>query len=522
MNTLIIISLILITIISCLIWLKKIEILEEINHLIFIILVLVLALNGFENQASGLRIITFLISILSLNWLFSRVFKKKFAIVFGILSLMSLMIFEHVELNFLAYPIMFDLKNSLLIPIFTIFIFGVQFLVNKFISKKDNQLTIASEFILLGLLILFSVIFSGNFGLFILGTSYAVLSNYFKTKNHYYLPIFGLAFIVYFFKLNEIASNTILQVSSLTGLFIGIGLFYLINIKNEGLSIFKKIIYLILAIFITLGSVYIEKIKEHTGGMNALLGIFLTFIVLFSTLRKENKSIWVGFMSFLIVLTFFANVSFPSAKNTKIDDFEMFEEIEEASNEPNQIVSDSLQKSNGVNIISDTLKALNPLLGKWEISENSKIKFELGPTDARTQGEFQLIKGSIYFDENPSKNELNVALPLANFTTFNDYRDQTLMEKDFLNRAVQEILLFNSSKWKQNGKNFQVVGDFKMKNILQKMPIIIKVNGFKNKNKTLLISGKSTLDRTKFDMSSDPKIGDIVDFNFQLILKRVD
>ena len=40
------------------------------------------------------------------------------------------------------------------------------------------------------------------------------------------------------------------------------------------------------------------------------------------------------------------------------------------------------------------------------------------------------------------------------------------------------------------------------------------------KGEYILIVGKSSLDRTKYKMQSDPKIGDIVDFNFELELRK--
>jgi len=357
---------------------------------------------------------------------------------------------------------------------------------------------------------------------------YYITELYFTKRNDatptYALLLFLLAFVTFFIKSNEIEVESIIHGSFILGLFVGISSSYLVNSLHENMRKLSLGFLLLLPVGLIFGVIFSETIKEHTGGYTAFVGILFGLSALIYRFKKENFLLFLFLSSFTLFVGFLAK---PSLLQTlhKVDQKELnskFETEEEIELPASTKVSDTIASKTATNT-KDTLKVVNPLLGTWKINSGaSKLTFELGPPDARTQGEFGEINGSFDLTDNLKTNKVKVELPLSKLKTINEYRDESLFKAEFLDIEKQAVLTFESSSWKQKGKKYLVSGNFKMKGVSQVLAIELKIvgQGKDKKGEYLLMSGSSNLDRTKFDMSSDPKIGDLVDFKFQIELRK--
>lgn len=169
-----------------------------------------------------------------------------------------------------------------------------------------------------------------------------------------------------------------------------------------------------------------------------------------------------------------------------------------------------------------TGKAFDEAIGKWKINEeNSKIFFELGPEKGRTKGEFQVVKGKIEIKEVVENSTIKVTLPVKSLTTFIGPRDEHLMEKDYFHEEKYPDITFKSKRVVQKDDGLVVTGDFTMMGVSKELDVNLKLigKGKKDGKPVLVLWGKSTLNRTDFGMASSSKIGDIVEFTYEVQLE---
>jgi polyisoprenoid-binding protein YceI len=537
MEQLFIFSFLTISALSLISYIKNKFELSGIIHHLFVTLILASILNGFQKEDIGTKLIGFLILISTVNWIISRIFQEKWKSIFLLITALSIAFWNNTKVSFLDYQLIFDVKNALLIfpiGIFSpILISKVKYVFEKlnfFVDSESEIENVHIDYIFIGVLSFTALFFGGTFGLFLLSLGIYISEVYLK-KNINHVPfsflILLFAFISFFINSNEIHIENIFHKSFIIGLMFGLSfsmIYATINFKSKKIS---QQFFVVLFTLITLfGLILMEKFKEHTGGFTAFVGIFLGITIFIYKFKNEKSLLFIFLTSAVISLGYFAKpILLKPALSVKEIEFESkFDsnknfELPQIERKENNLNQDSLNENKSLNKV----EIQNPLFGNWKINTQiSKLNFELGPPEAITKGEFNKIEGTIEFNENLLKNKLKVELPLSSFTTLNDYRDETLLQKDYLDAQKQAVLTFESSKWKQKGNKYIVQGIFKMKGISQVLSIELNINDLaKDKiGDYLLISGSSQLDRTKFDMTSDPKIGDIVSFEFKLELRK--
>ena len=167
-------------------------------------------------------------------------------------------------------------------------------------------------------------------------------------------------------------------------------------------------------------------------------------------------------------------------------------------------------------------KSFDDAIGKWEINEeNSKIYFELGPEKGRTKGEFKVVKGKIGFTENIVNSTISVTLPVKSLTTFIGPRDEHLMEKEYFHEEKFPEMTFKSTQIAQLEDGLNVTGDFTMMGVTKPIDVKLKLigKGDKDGKPVVILWGKSVLNRTDFGMASSTKIGDVVEFTYEIQLE---
>lgn len=167
---------------------------------------------------------------------------------------------------------------------------------------------------------------------------------------------------------------------------------------------------------------------------------------------------------------------------------------------------------------------LSEATGNWKINEEaSKIFFELGPKGGRTKGEFRAISGTVKVKESIESSTIQVSIPVKKLTTFNPIRNADLInEAEFFNSSKFPVITFNSKTITPNNDAYEVKGDFTMKGITKEVSVELKLLGVGERDgkKVGVLWGFASIDRTEYDMEPSAKIGNIVDFHFEVQLEQ--
>lgn len=162
------------------------------------------------------------------------------------------------------------------------------------------------------------------------------------------------------------------------------------------------------------------------------------------------------------------------------------------------------------------------IIGDYTLaSKGNKFNFELGPKDSRTKGEFKNITGKIHVDKDLTKSSFEIELPINSLTTFESSRDEALMS-DFFYPTKFPNVSFKSTKIELDKDNLIVIGDFNMLGVTKQLHVKIKYSGNNSIDgvEMPVFEGIGSLDRTSFGMESDPSIGNLVEYNFKIFLKK--
>lgn len=162
--------------------------------------------------------------------------------------------------------------------------------------------------------------------------------------------------------------------------------------------------------------------------------------------------------------------------------------------------------------------------GSWKFNEElSKIFFEIGPRDGRVKGEFRNIAGDFKTDGTPENSQITVKIPVNKITTFNGIRDDELKnDKEFFDGKNFPEIVYSSKDFTANNDSYTLEGDFTMLGVTKTISTEIKVVGVGEKEgkAVLVLWGTASIDRTEFGMSPSEKIGNVVDFHFEVQLDK--
>lgn len=281
---------------------------------------------------------------------------------------------------------------------------------------------------------------------------------------------------------------------------------------------FKALFIPSLAI-VLLGFAYTQL--ERLGGVLALTGIFMSIALLsvMFTLFKNSTLIALKLLTVglsLLILPYVKPVEQKSSidlKSLGIENTESPEGNDEKRDNKSSSSEEDIPKGKGI----------TKALGEWSIdSEASQISFELGPDDGRTKGAFKNIKGTVDIKDELSECSIKVTLPVQSMTTYNSMRDEHLMEKDYFHEEKYPTMTYEANGFKKDGDGYIVDGTFTMMDKEQPLQVTLKLIGVgeKDGNKVAVLWGKSQLDRTDYGMDSSAKIGDVVDFTFEVQLNH--
>lgn len=489
--------------------------------LLFALVGLQLVGAGFGDAELGRKVTGLGTAYLAFTWLTAQWIRSKWGIILPLLGTLSYFLLSGVSLEYHGYRVIFDPANVLLLPVIGAVIPYLAAWKSRWVYKligldQADTAQMVGAFSV-GILLVVAFVFGQSYGMILVGIG--ALGTYFHLRtgyDHRFRTVFALWLIplaAHVLQTEDISLASLTHGAVLIGLFIGAatGLWIFLWSRSERASLGGLLWMLLVSFLVSSFIVFSEKLKEHTGGMSAWLAMMVAFALVFPFLPKRGENLAGGYVSFLLSFGLLVAPLFQSPLdelpvNTKIP-----------------TCGDTSNKSSSKDPLNVSGLSLDAHAGAWKlVSEQSKITFELGPEGTRTKGFFKTFSADLNVDPALSGNQLSVTLSVKSLSTFNDYRDNSLMSELYFDEAKFPAISFRSTRWEKQGDLYRVIGDFTMKGKTQEMTIEMKVaaTGSEKGKDYLILVGKSSVDRTNHGMESDPKIGDVVDFQFEVEFTR--
>jgi polyisoprenoid-binding protein YceI len=381
----------------------------------------------------------------------------------------------------------------------------------KWTTNKGNQTDELSVWhALVALMLMIPAFFLGShLGLVIVGAAY-LAGQFMNGRNepspiaYLFLSMGGLSFW------NQLPEAPIADISlgmNAAALIGGIGLLkWWDAVGKENFRSWKSLLIIALAIIITVALYLMGNQKTDLGGFDTIIALITGIAIGGLFFYQTEAGLILPSVVFVTALGFSMheineNRKVP-APDTKVQD-----KREDKSSEKKTI---SVMDSTGI---------------RWEgieqgftIEKNSAmIWFELGPKGGRTKGSIEQFNGTL--DLSALRFSLDVTLPVSHLSTFNKYRDESIMEEEYFHVDKFPVMRFKASNYRLEGDGYQLVGAFQMLGATKPLSIRVKFLEVNRKGtKHYVLVGEGEIDRTLFGMKPDSKEGNIVDFQFRVDL----
>jgi polyisoprenoid-binding protein YceI len=287
-------------------------------------------------------------------------------------------------------------------------------------------------------------------------------------------------------------------------MLIGLSFVVLYEVQAEGK---RSVIFSVLIAVLFGGFTYIlwwlGTQKPDLGGADAMISTLLGLgLGALFTEKRQGGSVLMG-----IVLTVSVGASiFTIQEAAKKDDIAV----------PKSTGSIKKESKKEVKIIP-----LDSLSGIFLFEEQlAEISFELGPKGGRTKGVITNVAGNLDINTEKKKAIVSVVMKVSNLSTFNTYRDESLMEPGYFNVATFPTMNFKARSLSKEGEKYYLEGTFDMlgkRKTVRVSLAYLGVQEIKGKRYPVL-SGDGTIDRTLFGMKPDSKEGNVVDFTLYIPL----
>ena len=134
---------------------------------------------------------------------------------------------------------------------------------------------------------------------------------------------------------------------------------------------------------------------------------------------------------------------------------------------------------------------------------------------APNYGRFNVIKGSVVYGTDTSKNNIKLEIDPNSVDTGHKRRDKHLRGPDFFDTKQFPSITFVSQKWKKTGpKTYEVVGDLTFHGVTKSMTVKVNKTGAgkdRRGNDRLGLVSHFEIDRMAFGVTYSPKgLGQVV------------
>lgn len=384
-------------------------------------------------------------------------------------------------------------------------------IINRFFKNIDAQATrLAAQLILLGIGIYVGSFFASYFGILLIGIGASASA--FQTRD-FRITLLVLSYVIFAFFITK--QNIEVVDISLGKILFGfiVGIFSILSFNmfcsGEKVNLTNLLFPALLQAIIISSIIWLGTQKTDLGGYDAylasLFGMFTAQLFTGSFIKNL----------FVIVFSLAIGVNFTVLLKTDED------AKNQVLNLPATVTKTKTDENKETDPFNIPGKKIEEIIGNYKIDDsNSELTFQLGPKGGITKGAIKLFSGQINFTKSPEKSQFIVILPVKNLTTFNGYRDESLMEASYFNAAKFPEMKYQSKLLTVKDDYYIISGDFEMLGIKQKVDVNVKYVG-KNENGNPILIGKSSLDRTLFGMQPDPKEGNVVEFQFNIQLLEI-
>lgn len=482
-----------------------------------IICLIVAFTNGFEQDPSLDMICFTLIGIIALGYLISQLPEniRKIASYFvGLLALIPIGAkanYQGFDVDWTMEVAAFAIIGSL-IPLFAKI---KDWFAVRWFGADGAEFNTAVSLVFLGIFVFAASFMVSTFGVILLATGYFSANLALRSNNGLQLGILLFAVAWIFFSLNSLdgISDSLLKGNLWMGILAGLGsLWACKSIKREKARVFLSLFLplLIIGILVCFGLV-----NENFGGMPTYLGAIIGSSLALALIESaaDDAKPFHGMLLPLILIGFTHPVD-TCLQREKLK----VETLLAVSDEPSGQISDEKDIMDMPAIALSDGDA-----GEWEsVAANSKLEFEIGPVASRTSGAIKDFNVDLQLDKAGVLKNLSVEMESESLTTFNDIRDESVLSDEFIQSEKHPKITFQSKKIQKIGEDYKITGELEFVGVkaesIVNLRFVSKVD--KDGSEILVFVGKSVVDRTKHNMTSDSKIGDLVDVTFEVAVAR--
>ncbi|MDX2360051.1 MAG: YceI family protein [Crocinitomicaceae bacterium] len=447
-----------------------------------------------------------LMGIGAINFVASQIIflrKPAVRILVPLISIIAyFLMFKDVSVVFTgkAYP----LVNKFLVIGAIISVAGYEFgklklkVISKLFGEVEEEELIKSVLIFfVGVAVFLSVFQSGMLGLLVVATAYLSTSFYRSEEGKTISStLLSLSVIPYLLIQSDYNSVNLMGGDVLAGLFFGaFGVYFLQKLwmskkRNMALILLGYVIVL----GISYGLLYGHMIHANMGGMDAFIGIIIGAALVIAV--KGVAYVGTSLMAFLIV----GGILIPPYMINN----------EAAEFENDRIIVDELSEDGEEAVYV----SLGEMIGDYSVDEEkSSIAFVMGE-EGETTGAFKAYSGKISIAENLEESSFEILLDLENFTTFNSFRDGSLMDDTYLNAEKFPTMSYKGNSITSLGDNtYEIQGEFTMLGVSKDLTVSLFCVETEEGN---MLIGKGDIDRTLFGMTPSAEEGDVVSFDYSV------
>ena len=304
--------------------------------------------------------------------------------------------------------------------------------------------------------------------------------------------------------LNLDTAPTLLSGDVLEGLFIGAFGMYMVSQvwKSERSNPLLISIAYIAPVALIVGIGFAGGQLELMGGLDAMIASVVGASIVNIVAGKHYSG--VSYISILLASVLMFSQKAPN------------EEMEESQEQI--ITMKGGTDTEGNEVAPPKVLALSELEGnhKFEM-DSSVVLFRLGANGA-TKGKFKKVSGSIHIASDITKSSVRVKMDMEDFTTFSKSRDGHLRKEEYFNVTKYPRMTYRGSLFTQVKENvYEVDGEFTMLGVTKPLKVTMQRIEFGDQK---VIIGSGTIDRTQFGMTPSASEGNVVDFDYQVLLQK--
>lgn len=521
MNTLVIISFLLLGIAAFGIQKKRRHQQIDALHLLFFAALAITIKVDFEDANRANQWTYSLIAVVAINFLISRwamMQKPIFRLVPPMLTFAVLLGFFWSD-SFVYLGNGFEISNkaTIVLPFLGILMYEFAWLKVHFLKKifglHDSFINVLMP-LLIGLTSLLGAFNAGGYGIFLVGSGFLTASFYNPAGSKHIIHSFLAISVIWMFAAQNSIEVVDLRFGKVVaGLFIGafVGGFVLQMWSVEKRKNLALLLTYFLVIFIVTGLLMAEsKINASFGGVEAYLGALMGFAIANSLIyvRGNDHELHQApiMMSVLVPLLLIGFIVPPLLVN----------EEEKAVEETLKAMAAKNEKGEEIVV---PFVPIADLVGSHQIDPvNSLISFKLGDAGSVTKGAIKEFTGTINISEDLKNSTFEIKLPVLNLTTFVSMRDESIMGADYFKADKFPSMYFKASEMTPTDteNEYELLGTFEMLGVKKDQKV--RIHRIEEGSKKVLV-GRGEIDRRRFGMSDDPREGNVISFEFKVVLK---